>query len=371
MTRRAHPHPRRRAPRAPSPTTSWSAANSSANCPVSSATSARRVAVLHPEALAETGDALRADLAGQGYEAVAIQVPNAEEAKTAEVAAYCWKALGQTGFTRTDVVVGVGGGATTDSPGSSPRPGCGACAGSPCRPPCWAWSTRPCGGKTRHQHRRGQEPRRLLPPARRRPVRPRRPRLPPGPRLRLRARRGHQGRLHCRPGDPRPDRVRPRGRPHPRRAAHRRADRTLDPGEGRRGLQRPQGVRPPREPQLPRPHPRPRHRADACKRGPGRPRPLELERRLVDHGADGPAFPTSVATGPNAGRPGHRPTDRRVEEGDFLSVCLGATYRGYRCEIGRTFVIGTAPADWQIELYDLWSRPARGTRVPGARRRMP
>ncbi|MFI8087003.1 aminopeptidase P family protein [Streptomyces sp. NPDC086080] len=95
---------------------------------------------------------------------------------------------------------------------------------------------------------------------------------------------------------------------------------------------------------------------------------LELERRLVDHGADGPAFPTSVATGPNAGRPGHRPTDRRVEEGDFLSVCLGATYRGYRCEIGRTFVIGTAPADWQIELYDLVfsaQRAGRESLVPG------
>lgn len=78
---------------------------------------AQRVAVIHPEALAETGDALRADLAGQGYEAVAIQVPNAEEAKTAEVAAYCWKALGQSGFTRSDVVVGVGGGATTDLAG--------------------------------------------------------------------------------------------------------------------------------------------------------------------------------------------------------------------------------------------------------------
>jgi 3-dehydroquinate synthase len=78
---------------------------------------AKRVAVIHPEALAETGDALRADLAEQGYEAVAIQVPNAEEAKTAEVAAYCWKALGQSGFTRTDVVVGVGGGATTDLAG--------------------------------------------------------------------------------------------------------------------------------------------------------------------------------------------------------------------------------------------------------------
>ncbi|MFI9153207.1 aminopeptidase P family protein [Streptomyces sp. NPDC053367] len=96
---------------------------------------------------------------------------------------------------------------------------------------------------------------------------------------------------------------------------------------------------------------------------------LELERRLVDHGADGPAFPTSVATGPHAGRRAHRPTDRRVEEGDFLSVCLGATYRGYRCEIGRTFVIGTSPADWQIELYDLVfaaQRAGRESLVPGA-----
>ncbi|MGW7069703.1 aminopeptidase P family protein [Streptomyces sp. NPDC054855] len=96
---------------------------------------------------------------------------------------------------------------------------------------------------------------------------------------------------------------------------------------------------------------------------------LELERRLVDHGADGPAFPTSVATGPNAGRGGHRPSDRRVEEGDFLSVCLGASYRGYRCEIGRTFVIGTSPADWQIELYDLVfaaQRAGREALVPGA-----
>ncbi|MFI8931888.1 3-dehydroquinate synthase [Streptomyces sp. YIM 121038] len=79
--------------------------------------SAKRVAVIHPEALADTGEALRQDLADQGYEAVAIQVPNAEEAKTAEVAAYCWKALGQSGFTRTDVIVGVGGGATTDVAG--------------------------------------------------------------------------------------------------------------------------------------------------------------------------------------------------------------------------------------------------------------
>ncbi|MFJ9625203.1 M24 family metallopeptidase [Streptomyces sp. NPDC101181] len=96
---------------------------------------------------------------------------------------------------------------------------------------------------------------------------------------------------------------------------------------------------------------------------------LELERRLVDHGADGPAFATSVATGPHSGLVRHRPSDRRVEEGDFLSVTLGASYHGYRCEIGRTFVIGTAPAAWQIELYDLVfaaQRAGREALAPGA-----
>lgn len=95
---------------------------------------------------------------------------------------------------------------------------------------------------------------------------------------------------------------------------------------------------------------------------------LELERRLVDHGADGPAFPTCVGTGPHSGALGHVPTDRRVEEGDFLTVCLGACYRGYRCELGRTFVIGTAPADWQVELYELVfaaQRAGREALAPG------
>ncbi|MDI5964693.1 aminopeptidase P family protein [Streptomyces sp. SL13] len=95
---------------------------------------------------------------------------------------------------------------------------------------------------------------------------------------------------------------------------------------------------------------------------------LELERRLVDHGADGPAFATCVGTGPHSGAPRHVPTDRRVEEGDFLTVCLGADYHGYRCEVGRTFVIGSAPADWQVELYDVVfaaQRAAREALAPG------
>jgi len=74
----------------------------------------QRVAVVAPRALAETGEAIRGDLEAQGLTAILIEVPDAEEAKSAEVAAFCWSVLGQSGFTRTDAVVAVGGGATTD-----------------------------------------------------------------------------------------------------------------------------------------------------------------------------------------------------------------------------------------------------------------
>ena len=46
-----------------------------------------------------------------------IDVPDAEAAKTVEIAAHCWSVLGTAGFTRSDAVLGVGGGATTDLAG--------------------------------------------------------------------------------------------------------------------------------------------------------------------------------------------------------------------------------------------------------------
>jgi 3-dehydroquinate synthase len=74
----------------------------------------RRVAVIHPRALTATGEAIRGDLTEQGYEAHAIEIPDGEEAKLAPVASFCWQVLGRTGFTRSDAVVTVGGGSTTD-----------------------------------------------------------------------------------------------------------------------------------------------------------------------------------------------------------------------------------------------------------------
>jgi 3-dehydroquinate synthase len=75
-----------------------------------------RVAIIHPKALTATAEAIRADL-DPTYEAVTIEVPDAEEAKSVQVLAYLWSVLGQAGFTRTDAIVGVGGGATTDLAG--------------------------------------------------------------------------------------------------------------------------------------------------------------------------------------------------------------------------------------------------------------
>jgi 3-dehydroquinate synthase len=78
---------------------------------------AQRVAVIHPRTLTTTAGTVREDLVASGYDAVTLEVPDAEEAKTAEVAAFCWSVLGRSGFTRSDVVVGLGGGATTDLAG--------------------------------------------------------------------------------------------------------------------------------------------------------------------------------------------------------------------------------------------------------------
>jgi 3-dehydroquinate synthase len=75
---------------------------------------AERVAVICPRALTATGEAVRVDVESSGRTAILIEVPDAEEAKSAEVASFCWSVLGQSGFTRTDAIVAVGGGATTD-----------------------------------------------------------------------------------------------------------------------------------------------------------------------------------------------------------------------------------------------------------------
>ncbi len=77
----------------------------------------RRVLVIHPATLASSAGTIRANLVAAGYEVFLTEVPDAEEAKTAQVAAACWQVLGRADFTRSDAIVGLGGGATTDLAG--------------------------------------------------------------------------------------------------------------------------------------------------------------------------------------------------------------------------------------------------------------
>jgi len=78
---------------------------------------AQRVAVVHPAALTATAEAVREDLLAHGFQAHAVEVPDGEACKDLKVAAYLWDVLGQVGVTRTDAVVAIGGGATTDLAG--------------------------------------------------------------------------------------------------------------------------------------------------------------------------------------------------------------------------------------------------------------
>ncbi len=76
-----------------------------------------------------------------------------------------------------------------------------------------------------------------------------------------------------------------------------------------------------------------------------------IEDGIRGHGADGPAFDTIVASGPNAARPHHAPTQRTIQPQDLVIIDMGATVDGYRSDMTRTFVIGEPDPD-QRRLLD-------------------
>ena len=74
---------------------------------------ASRTALLHPPVLRSQAVRLAESLPGPTL----VEVPEGERAKTADVLDHCWRALAQAGVTRSDAVVGLGGGSTTDLAG--------------------------------------------------------------------------------------------------------------------------------------------------------------------------------------------------------------------------------------------------------------
>jgi Xaa-Pro aminopeptidase len=83
-----------------------------------------------------------------------------------------------------------------------------------------------------------------------------------------------------------------------------------------------------------------------------------LEYRMMQLGADKPAFDTIVASGPNGAIPHHSPADRPLRRGDLVTIDFGARYAGYHADMTRTLAIGE-PAGWQRDIYDLVAQAQR------------
>jgi 3-dehydroquinate synthase len=79
--------------------------------------SVSKILLVHQTALQVAADALAEALRAKGFEVFQAAVPDGEDAKRIEVASWCWGLMGQSDFTRTDLVIGFGGGAVTDLAG--------------------------------------------------------------------------------------------------------------------------------------------------------------------------------------------------------------------------------------------------------------
>ena len=76
-----------------------------------------------------------------------------------------------------------------------------------------------------------------------------------------------------------------------------------------------------------------------------------LDATMRSLGADRSGFDTIVASGPNAARPHHQPSDRVIIEGDLVIVDMGAERGSYRSDMSRSFSIGE-PNQRSAELLD-------------------
>lgn len=80
---------------------------------------------------------------------------------------------------------------------------------------------------------------------------------------------------------------------------------------------------------------------------------IELDFAMRRGGADALAFETIVASGPQSAHPHHRPNERIIQTGDFVTIDWGASVDGYCSDMTRTVLIGPVAADAeQTRVYD-------------------
>ncbi|GMQ57765.1 Xaa-Pro dipeptidase [Vallitalea sediminicola] len=79
---------------------------------------------------------------------------------------------------------------------------------------------------------------------------------------------------------------------------------------------------------------------------------LEIETCMKKNGAENLSFDTIVASGLNSSKPHAEPSDKKIEEGDFVTLDFGCVYKGYCSDMTRTFVVGKA-SEKQKEIYNI------------------
>ncbi len=76
--------------------------------------SINQVAIIYPAKVSAIAKKVSRIVKKSGQKVIEISIPDAENAKTSKVLEKCWDKLGSAKFTRSDLIIGVGGGATTD-----------------------------------------------------------------------------------------------------------------------------------------------------------------------------------------------------------------------------------------------------------------
>ncbi|MBV9356073.1 MAG: aminopeptidase P family protein [Chloroflexi bacterium] len=77
-----------------------------------------------------------------------------------------------------------------------------------------------------------------------------------------------------------------------------------------------------------------------------------IETYFFDH-ADGPSFPSIVASGPNGSMPHAVPSERPIEAGEGITIDIGALAAGYCSDQTRTICLGRARDPRLREIYGL------------------
>ena len=86
----------------------------------------------------------------------------------------------------------------------------------------------------------------------------------------------------------------------------------------------------------------------------------EIEDFFIENGAEDIAFETIVASGKNSSMPHAIPTEKKVEEGDAITIDMGCKYHGYCSDMTRTIFVKYVPDEIK-EIYELVLKNQRQT----------